>query len=203
MPGFYADGEYDIAGFIVGAVERARLIDGLTIRPGDALIGLPSSGLHTNGYSLARRVLFDVCGLGVDSYIDALGATVGEALLTTHRSYLPVIGPLLDGGRIKGLAHVTGGGITENLPRMLPDGCAAVIDRRTWQVPRLFRFIQEHAGAADAEMYRAFNMGIGLIVACEAWEQGRMLAALADAGENRAVPIGRVVEGDRNVRYVA
>jgi phosphoribosylformylglycinamidine cyclo-ligase len=203
MPGFYADGEYDIAGFIVGAVERARLIDGKAIRPGDVLIGLPSSGLHTNGYSLARRVLFDACGLRADSHVEALGTTVGDALLSTHRSYLSAMAPLLDNGHVKGMAHITGGGITENLPRVLPEGCAAVIDRRMWTVPPLFTFIQEHGGIALDEMFRAFNMGLGLIVVCDAGAQRPILAALADAGESAAAAVGHIVAGDRDVRYVS
>jgi phosphoribosylformylglycinamidine cyclo-ligase len=201
MPGFYADGEYDIAGFIVGAVERTRLIDGKAIRPGDVLIGLPSTGLHTNGYSLARRIFFDQCGLRADSYLDVLGTTAGDALLATHRSYLRVVGPVLEGGRLKGMAHITGGGITENVPRVFPEGCAAVIDRRTWSVPPLFTLLQERGDIAEDEMYRAFNMGIGLVIVCEAWEQGRMLAAFSEAGEPHAAVIGRVVEGNRDVRY--
>src|SRR5436189_3409875 len=123
MPGFYADGEYDIAGFIVGVVEKSSVIDGKTIVPGDALIGLPSAGLHTNGYSLARRVLFGAAGLSVDSYVDELGTSIGGALLAPHRSYLPVMRPLLQQRVVKGLAHITGGGLTENVPRILPDGC--------------------------------------------------------------------------------
>ena len=129
MPGFYADGEYDIAGFIVGIVERARIIDGRGIVPGDALIGLPSAGLHTNGYSLARRILFDVCGFTVATVVPELGTTIGETLLAPHRSYLTVVRPLLEAGLVKGMAHITGGGMTENLPRVLPEGCAAEIDR--------------------------------------------------------------------------
>ena len=132
MPGFYADGEYDVAGFIVGVVDRARVIDGRTIRAGDRLIGIPSSGLHTNGYSLARRIAFDLAGLAVDDVVPELGGTIGEALLVPHRSYLRLIEPLLDTGRIKGMAHITGGGITDNLPRVLPEGLAAVIDRGAW-----------------------------------------------------------------------
>src|SRR5437773_1668689 len=125
MPGFYADGEYDLAGFIVGIVERAGIIDGRAIVPGDVVIGLPSAGLHTNGYSLARRVLFDLGGLTVDSLLPELETTVGDALLAPHRSYLTVLRPLLAGGAVKGLAHITGGGIVENLPRVLPEGCGA------------------------------------------------------------------------------
>src|SRR6187401_2568041 len=127
MPGFYADGEYDVAGFIVGVVDRARVIDGRTIRAGDRLIGIPSSGLHTNGYSLARRIAFELAGLAVDDVVPELGGTIGEALLVPHRSYLRLIEPLLDTGRIKGMAHITGGGITDNLPRVLPEGLEAVI----------------------------------------------------------------------------
>ena len=129
MPGFYADGEYDLAGFIVGAVDRTKIVDGRTIVPGDVLIGLPSAGLHTNGYSLARRVFFDVAGLQPDTFVRELGATAGAALLAPHRCYLPIVRPLLEREHVKGLAHITGGGITENLPRILPDGCAAEIDR--------------------------------------------------------------------------
>ena len=138
MPGFYAAGEYDVAGFIVGIVGRQAIVDGRTIGAGDQLIALPSSGLHTNGYSLARRIAFDVLGLDVSSHVAELGSTVGEALLRPHRSYLPVISPLLDSGRIKGMAHITGGGITENLPRVLPEGLAFSLDRGSWTVPPLF-----------------------------------------------------------------
>ena len=185
MPGFYAEGEYDLAGFIVGVVDRDRLIDGRTIQPGDALVGLPSTGLHTNGYSLARRVLFDVCGFTPDTFVDDIGTTVGDALLAVHRSYLPVIRPLLRAGVVKGMAHITGGGIQENLPRVLPRGCGAEIDRGSWTVPPLFGLIQRRGGILDDEMYRAFNMGIGLIVVCAP-------AAARDVG---GLVIGRVVPG--------
>ncbi|HEY3092703.1 MAG TPA: phosphoribosylformylglycinamidine cyclo-ligase, partial [Vicinamibacterales bacterium] len=137
MPGFYGDGEYDLAGFIVGAVDRPQLITGRTIAVGDVLVGVPSSGLHTNGYSLARRVIFEHLRLDVGSYVPELSRTVGEALLEPHRSYLPIIKPVLDGGRIKGMAHITGGGITDNLPRVLPHGTAAVVDTSAWDVPPL------------------------------------------------------------------
>jgi len=201
MPGFYADGEYDVAGFIVGAVARDRLIDGRTIQPGDALIGLPSSGLHTNGYSLARRIAFDIAGLRVDSHVPELGVTVGEALLVPHRSYLPVIKPLLASGLIKGMAHITGGGITDNLPRIFPRGTAAVIDRSAWQVPAIFEWLQQTGNVPDQDMLRTFNMGIGLIVACEESDADRLLTALAAAGEPGATPIGRVVSGSNGVAY--
>jgi phosphoribosylformylglycinamidine cyclo-ligase len=203
MPGFYSDGEYDIAGFIVGAVERAKLIDGGTIRTGDVLIGLPSSGLHTNGYSLARKVFFERCGLGADSYVPELSATAGDVLLATHRSYLMPIRPLLHAGLVKGMAHITGGGITENLPRVLPAGCAAEIDRTSWVTPPLFTFIAERGGISGEEMFRAFNMGIGLIVACEAAASGHVLDLLRQYGETGAVALGRIVAGDRDVRYLS
>ena len=203
MPGFYADGEYDVAGFIVGAVARDRLIDGSAITPGDALIGVPSSGLHTNGYSLARRIVFDVAGLRVDSHVAELGTTIGAALLEPHRSYLPLIRPILPSGLIKGMAHITGGGITDNLPRILPRGAAARIDRSAWQVPPLFQWLQRTGQVPDDEMYRTFNMGIGLIIACADVAADQVLADLAAAGEPHATRIGRVTGDGEGVRYVA
>jgi phosphoribosylformylglycinamidine cyclo-ligase len=200
MPGFYADGEYDIAGFIVGVVERERLIDGKTITPGNVLIGLPSSGLHTNGYSLARAVLFEHSGLRHDTILPELNGSVGDALLAVHRSYLRAMTPLLDAGLVRGMAHITGGGITENLPRVLPDGVSAAIDRGAWETPAIFRLLQTRGAIADEEMLRAFNMGIGLIVVCDAADADRALALFAEQGE-RAVVIGRTIEGDRDVRY--
>jgi phosphoribosylformylglycinamidine cyclo-ligase len=201
MPGFYADGEYDIAGFIVGLVDRSRIVDGRSIEPGDALIGLPSAGLHTNGYSLARRVLFDVAGLKADSVLAELGMSVGTALLAPHRSYLRSVQPLLDAGLVKGMAHITGGGLTENVPRMLPPGCAAAIDRTRWPLPTVFRLIQQRGAISDTEMLRAFNMGIGMVIACGAQEATAVRAILTRHGEPDAQLIGSVVPGDRSVRY--
>jgi phosphoribosylformylglycinamidine cyclo-ligase len=203
MPGFYAEGEYDVAGFIVGAVARDQLVDGRAIRAGDALIGLPSSGLHTNGYSLARRIAFEIAGLRVDSVVPELGATIGEALLEPHRSYLPVIKPLLSSGLIKGMAHITGGGITDNLPRILSEGMSAVIDRDRWDVPPIFEWLQQTGNVPDEDMLRTFNMGIGLIIACEDSEADRLLTALAETGEPRALRIGRVTSGLKGVEYRA
>ena len=202
MPGFYADGEYDIAGFIVGIVERSRVIDGRSIVPGDVLIGLPSVGLHTNGYSLARRVLFETMGWTADTVVPELGATVGDALLAPHRSYLPVVRPLLPSQLVKGLAHITGGGITENLPRVLPEGCGAEIDLGAWSVPALFRLLQERGQIPRDEMFRAFNMGIGLILVCAPSETERIIDTLVRNGEPHAVRIGSVVSGSREVIYV-
>jgi phosphoribosylformylglycinamidine cyclo-ligase len=202
MPGFYADGEYDIAGFIVGVVERSKVIDGRSIVPGDVLIGLPSVGLHTNGYSLARRVLFEMAGWKADTFVAELGTTIGEALLAPHRSYLPLVRPLLERQSVRGLAHITGGGITENLPRVLPEGCAAEIDLKSWEVPALFRLLQQRGQIAREEMFRAFNMGIGLVIVCAAREAERVINMLARAGEPRAVRIGFIVSGNRHVTYL-
>jgi phosphoribosylformylglycinamidine cyclo-ligase len=202
MPGFYAEGEYDIAGFIVGVVERDRIVDGRTIAPGDALLGVPSWGLHTNGYSLARRVLFDAGQLRPDTFVAELGATVGDALLAPHRSYLRLVQPLLDGGRVKGLAHITGGGLTENVPRILPDGCAGEIDPGAWVVPPIFELLRRKGQIEAEEMYRAFNMGIGLVIACGSDDADGVIEKLRRSGEPHCVRIGRVVEGDRTVCYV-
>jgi phosphoribosylformylglycinamidine cyclo-ligase len=202
MPGFYADGEYDIAGFIVGAVEKSRVIDGRSIVPGDVLIGIPSAGLHTNGYSLARRVLFDVTGWGADTFVDDLGTTVGDALLAPHRSYLSLVRPLLEHQLVKGLAHITGGGITENLPRVLPEHCAAEVDRQAWEVPALFRVLEQRGQIIGEEMFRAFNMGIGLVMVCAVSDVERVFELLVRAGESGAVRIGLVVSGVPQVIYV-
>lgn len=201
MPGFYADGEYDVAGFIVGAVARDRLIDGRAITAGDVLVGLQSAGLHTNGYSLARRIAFDIAGLRPDSLVHELGGRIGDILLTPHRSYLPVIRPLLPSGLIKGMAHITGGGITDNLPRILPEGTHARIDRSRWSVPPIFQWLQSTGQVPDADMLRTFNMGIGLIVVCDARRADEMLRALAHAGEAGAVVIGHVRSGGEGVVY--
>jgi phosphoribosylformylglycinamidine cyclo-ligase len=202
MPGFYADGEYDVAGFIVGVVAKARLITGNSITDGDALIGLRSSGLHTNGYSLARRIAFDHARLAHDARVEELGTTIGEALLVPHRSYLAAIRPLLAGGLIKGMAHITGGGITENLPRILPQGMQARIDRGAWTVPAIFQWLQRTGEVPDEDMVRTFNMGIGLIVACAAHDADQLIAALHAGGEPDARVIGAIERGGGGVRYV-
>jgi phosphoribosylformylglycinamidine cyclo-ligase len=201
MPGFYADGEYDIAGFIVGIVDQPKVIDGRRIVPGDVLVGLPSAGLHTNGYSLARRVLFDIAGYQPETFVGELGATVGEALLAPHRSYLSVVQPLLESDLVKGLAHITGGGITENVPRVLPEGCAVEIDLRSWSVPPVFNLLQRHGNIRREEMFRTFNMGVGLIVVCGARDAERVLDTARRAGEPDPFRIGIVVSGAQTVRY--
>jgi len=201
MPGFYADGEYDIAGFIVGAVDRPKIVDGKSIVPGDVLIGLPSAGLHTNGYSLARRVFFDGAGWKPNTYVGELGKSAGDALLAPHRSYLNAMRGVIDRRWAKGIAHITGGGITENLPRVLPAGCAADIDTRAWDVPPIFKVLQQRGSISGPEMFRTFNMGIGLIVACSARDVDRVINTLAASGEPHARRIGFVVAGDHGVRY--
>ena len=196
MPGFYGEGEYDLAGFIVGVVDRNRLINGRTIAVGDVLVGVPSSGLHTNGYSLARRIAFDQLGLTVDRHVPELGRTLGEAFLEPHRSYLPLIRPLLDGGRIKGMAHITGGGITDNLPRILPHGTAAVIDAASWEVPPLFRWLRQSGGVPLDDMMRTFNMGIGLIIVAARDKAEQLIDELAARGGRDARVMGEVVPGE-------
>jgi len=202
MPGFYEEGEYDLAGFIVGVVERERIIDGRGIRPGDQLVGIPSSGLHTNGYSLARRIVFDELHLGVGSTVPELGATIGETLLRTHRSYLHLVEPLLEEGLVGGLAHITGGGITDNLPRILPPGTAARIDRRAWKVPPVFSFLVRAGKVPVEDAYRTFNMGVGLIAVCHPLDLPRVIARLQQGGEPEPNVIGEVVAGDGGVTYV-
>ena len=198
MPGFYADGEYDIAGFIVGVVDRARIIDGKTSKPGDVLLALPSVGLHTNGYSLARKLMFEVAGYRPDTYIEKLGGTAAEELLKPHRSYLGALDGLLDSGIIKGLAHITGGGLLENIPRILPEGTAVEIQAGTWPVLPVYRLLQRLGNVPEREMYRTFNMGVGMVIVVSEADAERVRAHFAALGEAHYT-IGRVVAGDRDV----
>jgi phosphoribosylformylglycinamidine cyclo-ligase len=201
MPGFYADGEYELAGTIVGCVNRPDIITGEGIQIGDVLIGLPSNGLHTNGYSLARRLLFEVAHYGPDQYVNELKDKTGAALMRTHRSYLSVIKKLTAGeGLVRGMAHITGGGITENLPRILPRGTGAVVDLASWTVPPLFEHLQRLGDVEQDEMLRTFNMGIGLIVAIPA-EQVKKAKAILNRANERHHMIGRIVRGERRVTY--
>jgi phosphoribosylformylglycinamidine cyclo-ligase len=196
MPGFYKDGEYDLAGFIIGAVDRPRLINGRAIAVGDVLVGVPSSGLHTNGYSLARRIVFETLKLDVGSYVPELELTVGDALLEPHRSYLPLVQPLLEATRIKGMAHITGGGITDNLPRILPHGTAAVIDGSSWVVPPLFTWLRRAGDVPIDDMMRTFNMGIGLIIVVARDQAEPLISELAARGGKDARVVGEVVPGE-------
>jgi phosphoribosylformylglycinamidine cyclo-ligase len=198
MPGFYTEGEYDVAGFIVGVVDRGQVIDGSGISPGDLLIGLPSVGLHTNGYSLARKLFFEVAGYKPDSYIDVLKCTVAQELLKPHRSYLGALEGLLDSGLIKGLAHITGGGLLENIPRSLPEGTAAEIRAGSWPVLPVFDLLATIGNVAKQEMYRTLNMGIGMVVVIRAGDAGRVRAHFDRLGE-ASYEIGAVVEGPRTV----
>lgn len=201
MPGFYAAGEYDVAGFIVGVVEREQLITGRRISPGDVLVAVPSSGLHTNGYSLARRIVFEHLDLTVESRVPALGETVGEALLRPHRSYLSLMRPLLEAGRIRGMAHITGGGVTDNLPRILPAGTRARVDRTSWELPPLFRWLGEAGQVPAEDQWRSFNMGMGLIVAVAEGDVDEVLGVLRSSGEAGARVVGGIEAGDPSVRY--
>lgn len=200
MPGLYGDGDFDLVGFIVGSVARDKVLDGSRVRPGQVLVGLRSSGLHTNGYSLARKVLFERLGLTVHDAPEALGgATVGEALLAPHRSYLELLWPLLEADRLPALAHITGGGLVDNVPRVL-GGCDARIDLGSWEVPPLFRMIVEAARIDRDEAYQALNMGIGMVLFVEPEDLPAVEAHLAAAGED-AIRIGETVpaEGEHGV----
>ena len=199
MPGVYPPGEYDLVGTIVGVVPRKAVITGETIRPGDVILGLPSTGLHTNGYSLARRILFEQAGLGVNDPLPGTGQRVGEALLAVHRSYLKPILALQRKVRIRGLAHITGGGFPDNVPRVLPAGVSAVFDRSAWRVPPLFAFLQKAGRVDREEMYRVFNMGIGMVIIVRAADADRAMALLADC-RARPVRIGRIEKGSVPVR---
>jgi phosphoribosylformylglycinamidine cyclo-ligase len=194
MPGTYAPDDYDLAGFIVGIVERKRALTGAAVREGDLLIGLPSAGLHTNGYSLARKVLFDAMGLGVDSRVPELGMSVGQALLQPHRGYLQALEPLLERGKIRALAHITGGGFPGNIPRVLPEGLGARVRTSAWQVPPIFRLIQQGGRVSDEEMFRTFNMGIGMVVVVAPEEHHDVEHSLERRGETSFL-IGSVVAG--------
>jgi phosphoribosylformylglycinamidine cyclo-ligase len=200
MPGFYGDGEYDLAGFIVGAVDGELLIDGRSIAAGDVLIGLPSTGLHTNGYSLARHVAFDRLKLSADTHVDAIGGTIGDVLLTPHRSYLQAVYPLVAKGAVKGMAHITGGGITDNLPRILPTGTAAAVRRGSWTVPPVFEWLQSSGNVPADDMYRTFNMGIGLILVCTPALADTIVEDLRSRHEQPVV-IGEIVRGAQVVIY--
>ncbi|MCW5962640.1 MAG: phosphoribosylformylglycinamidine cyclo-ligase [Bryobacterales bacterium] len=193
MPGMYQDGEYDIAGFITGVVEEPRLVTGASIQPGDLLLGLPSTGLHTNGYSLARHILFEVAKLKVDSHVDELGCTVGEELLKVHRSYLNALRTLHRKRYLKGAAHITGGGITENLPRILPKNCAAEIRVSSWKQPAIFPLLQRLGNIPEADYRRTFNLGIGMILAIARRHESMAMALLKEE-KQKAILIGEVVE---------
>ena len=201
MPALYPSGEYDLVGTIVGAVPRKRIITGESIRPGDVLIGLPSTGLHTNGYSLARKVIFKQAKLGINDTFPGTRKTVADMLLAIHKSYLKPVTALMADVKIQGMAHITGGGLYDNIPRILPEDCRVVIDRSTWKVPTLFRFLEEKGKIDPDEMYRVFNMGIGYVIIVrkkDAESSVKLLKGL------RAGPrvIGHVEKGEKGVTLV-
>jgi phosphoribosylformylglycinamidine cyclo-ligase len=201
MPGFYQDGEYDLAGFIVGAVDKSKLITGETIVPGDVLIGLPSTGLHTNGYSLARKLFFEVAKYKPTQYVGAIQEKAGTALMKVHRSYLSVIQKLVNAGLAAGMAHITGGGITENLPRILPRNTAAQIELGSWPVLPIFEHLQSLGQVPQDEMLRTFNMGVGLIIVVPA-DKFSKAKTLLNRAEEKFHVIGRVTKGDKGDRRV-
>jgi phosphoribosylformylglycinamidine cyclo-ligase len=200
MPGFYPDGEYDLAGFIVGVVEREKIITGKTVQPGDIILGLASNGLHTNGYSLARKLLFEIAHYTPDSYVNELKGKVGNELMHTHRSYWPIIKKLVNADCVSALAHITGGGITENLPRVLPRGVAAVIDMGSWPVLPIFEHLQKLGNVPPDEMLRTFNMGLGMLLVVPSAKFKKAQNVLDKIGE-KAYTVGRIVKGDRKVMY--
>ena len=203
MPGFYANGEYDLAGFIVGVVERQQLLTGAKIRAGDVLLGLPSTGLHTNGYSLARKLLFDVAAHKPETFLQEVGATVADDLLRVHRSYLKPIQALVKAKILKGAAHITGGGITENTPRMLPDGLAAEVAWGSWPVLPIFEFLKKIGNIPEDDYRRSFNLGIGMIFVIGKKNIGKAKRALDRLGESY-YEVGQVIKVPQgtNIRVV-
>lgn len=200
MPGFYSDGEYDIAGFIVGVVERDRIITGATVEVGDTIIGLPSNGLHTNGYSLARKLFFELARYTPETFVSEIKNKAGAELMRTHKSYWPVMRRLIEADAVAAMAHITGGGITENLPRVLPKGTSAQIQLGSWPVLPVFTHLQKLGNVDQDEMMRTFNMGIGMILVVSPKKFKRMQTIL-DRVNEKSYTIGRVVKGDRKVTY--
>jgi phosphoribosylformylglycinamidine cyclo-ligase len=198
LPDLYQAGEYDLAGFAVGVVERARIIDGSVVKPGDRVLGLASSGLHSNGYSLARRIVFEVMGLGVGAPFPGTGRSVADEFLVPTRIYARSVKAVLEAGPVSAMAHITGGGLTGNVPRVLPEGCRVVIRRVSWKVPVVFEVLRDAGGVEDAEMFRTFNMGIGYVVIVDRGVADRATEALTRAGET-VYALGEVVAGARGV----
>ena len=200
MPGFYPDGEYDLAGFIVGVVDRERIITGKDVQIGDVILGMPSNGLHTNGYSLARKLLFEVAHYSPETYVNEVKNKVGNELMRTHKSYWPALKKLIDAQCVVALAHITGGGITENLPRVLPRGTAAAIELGSWPVLPIFEHLQQLGNVPQEEMLRTFNMGLGMLMVVPTAKFKKAQSVLERVGE-KAYTIGRIVKGERKVTY--
>ncbi|UCE25005.1 MAG: phosphoribosylformylglycinamidine cyclo-ligase, partial [Candidatus Zixiibacteriota bacterium] len=202
LPDFYQPGEYDLAGFVVGVVDRDRIVNGATIGEGDVCIGLTSSGLHTNGYTLARKVAFEVAGHKPDDHVDALGMTIAEALMKVHRCYAPLIHPLLADFDIHGMAHITGGGIPGNLKRVLPEGLGAVIDKSSWPVLPIFKYLESVGSIDSKDIYSAFNMGIGYILVVSRSDADGVMKNLGKMGETAYIS-GSIEIGDKTVKLVS
>lgn len=200
MPGFYPAGEYDLAGFIVGIVDKKKVINGKNVQAGDVLVGLPSNGLHTNGYSLARKLLFSIGRYSPDTYVNELKAKVGTELMRVHKSYWPVLKKLIEGESVNAMAHITGGGITENLPRVLPKGVGAVVEIGSWPSQPIFEHLQQLGNVPQDDMMRTFNMGIGMILVVPPKKFKKVMGVLDKAGE-KAYTIGRIIKGERRVTY--
>jgi phosphoribosylformylglycinamidine cyclo-ligase len=200
MPGTYAEDDYDLAGFIVGILDRERALP-RGVCEGDVLVGLPSTGLHTNGYSLARKLFFEVAGLPVDQFVPELDRTIGEELMRVHRCYAPAVLPILDDLEIRGMAHITGGGLPDNLVRCLPEGCRAVVERGSWHVPSIFRLIQDLGSVPDEDMYHTFNMGVGYVLVVPETIADEAASRLSAAGET-GYRIGRIESGELGVQIV-
>ncbi len=201
MPGVYAEGEVDVAGNITGVVDETDLLPRLSdLQPGDVILGLPSSGLHTNGYSLARKVCFDVAKLGVNDTLPGTNQTVGEALLAVHRSYLSQLMPMVKAHKLLAMAHITGGGLTDNIPRVLPETLDAEIDTASWQIPALFTFLMEQSGTSLEDARQALNLGVGMVAIVRAEDAQGVLGHLKANGEAAWV-LGRVIEGTGKVVY--
>jgi phosphoribosylformylglycinamidine cyclo-ligase len=200
MPGFYADGEYDLAGFIVGVVDRDKIVTGKDVQIGDIILGLPSNGLHTNGYSLARKLLFEVAKYSPETYVNEIKNKVGNELMRTHKSYWPTLRKMIDGQCVVAMAHITGGGITENLPRVLPRGTAAAIELGSWPLLPIFEHLQQLGNVSQEEMLRTFNMGMGMLLVVPAAKFKKAQSVLERVGE-KAYTIGRIIKGERKVTY--
>ena len=200
MPGFYDDGEYDLAGFIVGVVDRDKIITGKDVKPGDVLVGLPSTGLHTNGYSLARKLFFSNARYTPESYVNEIKGKVGAELMKVHKSYWPIVRRMIEAEAVSGLAHITGGGITENLPRVLPKNCSAIIEIGSWPVLPIFEHLQAIGNVSQEEMMRTFNMGVGMILIVPA-AKFKKVQTILDRCSEKGYTIGRIVKGDRKVIY--
>ncbi|MBQ7722235.1 MAG: phosphoribosylformylglycinamidine cyclo-ligase [Kiritimatiellae bacterium] len=200
LPGLYPKGEYDLVGTIVGAVQRKKLITGDAIQPGDMIIGLASGGLQTNGFTLARKILFDQCGLTINDFIPGTRLRISDALLATHRSFLRPVQAVMRKVKIHGMAHITGGGFQDNIPRVLPKGCGAAIDRLAWQAPPIFTFMEKMGRVDHDEMYRVFNMGVGFVIIVSAKDAKKTLAALEEA-RTTAYLIGTIRKGKHDVVF--